>query len=791
MRRLRGSLLTLLAVAVSSSFSWAQEPEDIVRAIDVRFTGPETVNRSVVMANIQTAVGKPRSRDMIEQDVRNLINTGYFFDVRVLEEPVIDGVRIVFQVQGKATIKEIIIEGEKRFKEERLRRECSQKVGDTMDERKAHDDAHKMEELYQKAAYPDVKVTYEVSADKDTGKAILRFKVHEGERVYIKLIKFAGNKAYTDDRLRKLLKTRRHWWGSWLSSTGVLKEEDFKEDVDKLRDHYHSNGYIDMDVLSTRIERIGPKWMVIHIDIFEGAQYRVGTTTIEGNKLFPTTELETRLKMTSGKTFTPSGMTTDQKALEDYYGSRGYLDTAVRPIRAPNVETGRIDLTYSIREGELTYIEKIEIRGNTKTKDKVIRRELAVHPGEIYDTVRVDRSVERLKNLGYFDPTKIEATPEPTDVPNRKNLVLDLEEQRTGSVNFGAGFSSIDSLIGFVEMTQGNFDLFNWPTFTGGGEKLRLRLQVGLKRQDEVLSFVEPWFLDKKLALSFEAFHHTASYLSSEYNEQHTGVSLGLEKALTEFVRGRIEYGIQDIFLDVSRTASQEIQSQQGSHLSSSVDGSVTYDTRDSVFLTTRGNRTDLKAEVAGGPLGGNVSLYKLTAESKLFFPFFDKQVLQLQGSAGVVDAFGSTRADETNVVETIINRNGAVESVRRAVDTVPIFDRFFLGGANTMRGFGYRKISPRDVRNEPTGGNTYVNGTAEYSVPIIERVRGAIFFDIGNVYQDAYDFDFRDLKSDAGIGVRLNLPIGPLRLDYGYPIMTDRASGRTGKIQFSVGYQF
>ncbi|HUJ72926.1 MAG TPA: outer membrane protein assembly factor BamA [Verrucomicrobiae bacterium] len=791
MRRLRWSLLAMVAVVISSPFSWAQESEDIVREIVVRFTGPETVNRSVVTANIQTAVGKPRSRDMIEQDVRNLINTGYFFDVRVLEEPVVDGVRIVFQVQGKATIKEIIIEGEKRYKEERLRRECSQKVGDTMDERKAHDDAHKMEELYQKAAYPDVKVTYDVSADKDTGKAILKFTVHEGERVYIKQVKFTGNKAYSDDRLRKILKTRRHWWGSWLSSTGVLKEEDFKEDLDKLRDHYHSNGYIDMDVRGTRIERVSAKWMVIYVDIFEGAQYRVGTITVQGNKLFPTTELENRLKMTSGKTFTPTGMTADQKALEDYYGTRGYLDTAVRPIRAPNVETGQIDLTYSVREGELTYIEKIEIRGNTKTKDKVIRRELAVHPGEIYDTVRVDRSVERLKNLGYFNPQKVEATPEPTDVPNRKNLVLDLEEQRTGSVNFGAGFSSIDSLIGFVELTQGNFDLFNWPTFTGGGEKLRLRLQVGLKRQDEILSFVEPWFLDQKLALSFDAFHHSSSYLSTEYNEQRTGISLGLEKALTEFVRARVEYSIQDIDLTVQKTASQELQSQDGSHLRSSVAGQVTYDTRDSVFLTTRGNRTEVRAEVAGGPLGGDVSLYKLTAETKLFFPFFDKQVLQLQGGMGVVEAFGATRADETNVVETIVNKNGGVRSVLRAVDTVPIFDRFFLGGANTMRGFGYRKVSPVDIADQPIGGNTYLNGTAEYSYPIVERIRGAFFFDIGNVYQDAYDFDFNNLKSDAGIGIRLNLPIGPLRLDYGYPIMTDRASGRTGKIQFSVGYQF
>jgi outer membrane protein insertion porin family len=789
MRRLLWVLFTFFAAIVPSAPSWAQEPEEvIVREIEVRFSGPETVNRSVVMANIQTAVGKPRSREMIEQDVRNLINTGYFYDVRVLEEPMVDGVRVVFQVQGKAMIKEIIMEGNKRFKEERLKREYSQKVGDSLDERKAHDDARKMEELYQKSGYPDIKVIYEVSIDKDTGKAILKFKVHEGERVYIRQIKFTGNKAFPDGRLLKILKTRRHWWGSWLAGTGVLKQEDFKEDLDKLRDFYDSNGYIDMEIRGTHTERVGPKWMVITIDLYEGTQYKVGTVTIDGNKLFPTPDLEKHLKMTSGKTFTPTAMSADQKALEDYYGGRGYLDTSARPIRAPNVETGRIDMTYAIHEGELTYIEKIEIRGNTKTKDKVIRRELAVNPGEIYDTVRVDRSVDRLKNLGYF--SKVEATPEPTDVPNRKDLVLNLEEQRTGSVTFGAGFSSIDSLLGFVEITQGNFDLFNWPSFTGGGEKLRLRLQVGFKRQDEVLSFVEPWFLDQKLSLGFDAFHHNSNYLSTEYAEQRTGIDLWLEKALNEFIRGRIEYGIQDIDLTVDRLASQEIRSQDGSHTRSSVTGTLVYDTRDSVFLTTRGNRTEVSAEVAGGPVGGNVSDYKLNAKTSFYFPFFDKQVLQLVGAAGVVDAFGTSRSAGSNVIETVVS-GGVTSTVARAIDPVPIFDRYFLGGANTLRGFAFRKVSPKDGNNEPIGGNTFVNATAEYSYPIVERVRGAFFFDIGNVYQNAYDFTFSDLKSDAGIGVRLNLPIGPLRLDYGYPIMSDKFTGRSGKIQFSVGYQF
>jgi outer membrane protein insertion porin family len=200
-----------------------------------------------------------------------------------------------------------------------------------------------------------------------------------------------------------------------------------------------------------------------------------------------------------------------------------------------------------------------------------------------------------------------------------------------------------------------------------------------------------------------------------------------------------------------------------------------------------------MNAEVAGGGLGGGVDVYKLNLTSSVFFPLPNQQVFELLGAARVVDAFGSTEADGTNVIETIVNHNGPVgsSSVLRRVDPVPIFDRLFLGGANTLRGFAFRQVGPQDVYGEPIGGNTSVNGTAEYSYPIIERVRGAFFFDIGNVYPNAYEVTVSSLKSDAGIGLRLNLPIGPLRLDYGYPIMTDSQSGRVGKFQFSVGYQF
>jgi len=768
----------------------AQETEPIVREIEIKFMGPETVSRTLITANIQTVVGKLRSRDTVEQDVRNLIGTGNFSDVRVLEEAIDGGVKVVFQVQGKATIKEIAFDGQKRFKEERLRRELGVKVGDILSELKLTEDARKMTQLYQKAGYPDVKIDPELSIDRDTSGALVKFKVTEGKRVFIKAVRFVGNQSFPAEKgalwfrngLQSMIKTKRHWWMSWLSGSGMLKDEEFQEDLEKIRDFYRDHGFIDMEITDANMQRVGDRWMVITITISEGRQYKVGNVQIEGNKLFPNAELEKQLKMNAGRMFTPGGLTADLKALEDYYGGRGYLDTNVRATKTPNVGTGRMDLLYTIREGELVYIERIDFNGNVRTKDKVIRRELAVAPGDVYNTVRIDRSIDRLKNLGYFK--KVESRPEPTDVPNRRDVVLTVEEQQTGNVMFGAGFSSIDSLLGFVELTQGNFDLFNWPSFTGGGQKARLRMQIGVERQDYIASFTEPWFMDQRLSLGVDLFHNSASYLSSQFTEQRTGGSLRLERGVNEFLRAQAQYSIQEISMSVDNNASQELQSQSEGKLRSAVLAGLVWDTRDSVFLTTRGNRTELSGEVAGGPFGGDVNLYKLNAKTAFYFPLFDGHVLQVLGAAGVVDAFGDTKNSGPTVFEPSIGKFVKVNDV-------PIFDRYFLGGPNSLRGFGYRDVGPKDAQNDAIGGNSFANATMEYTFPIVERIRGALFFDIGNVWRDAYDIGLGDLKSDIGLGVRLNLPIGPLRLDYGYPLQTDRTTSKSGHIQFSMGYQF
>ena len=441
-----------------------------------------------------------------------------------------------------------------------------------------------------------------------------------------------------------------------------------------------------------------------------------------------------------------------------------------------------MDLEYKIEEGQKSYIEKIEIRGNAKTKDRVLRRELAVAPGEVFDMVRVKVSKARLEGLQYFE--KVDARPEPTDIPNRKNLVIGVEEKSTGNVSLGAGFSSVDSVVGYVEFTQGNFDLANPPLFTGAGQKFRARIQVGTQRQDYTISFVEPWFLGRKLALGVDLYKRTMSYQSLEslYNEDRTGAKISLTRALgSDFLIGSLSYTIEDVgIVDVSSNAPASITAEAGHALLSKVGASLAFDTRNKVTLPNKGQRTELFGEYVGGPLGGDKEFYKVELKSAWYFKgFMEGDVLELAGRIGVADSLKSG-------------------------EDVPFYERYYLGGLDSLRGFQYREIGPSEPLlytsgNEPVGGDTYWFATAEYSTPIIERLRIAVFYDIGMVYPGSFSFTpgpssvaGRDTGSYAdnwGIGFRLNLPIGPLRLDYGIPINSPPGIGGSGRFQFGVGY--
>ncbi len=762
-------IATYLAFLTLFAFTATAQNGPKITDIQVEHVGPEAASAELIKGHIRVKVGDAYNQVAVDDDVRNLYGTGYFYEIRVAQEPADDGVKLIYQVQGKPTLTDIVFEGNEKYGRRRLSKRVTSKVGEPLDEQKLFLDSRKILEFYQKAGYQKTKVEYAVNIVPKAGRGTAIFKITEAPKTYIKSVNFEGATAFKQKKLRKEIKTRKRWFFSWLTGSGVLKDEQLEDDREKLIKFYHDEGYIDFEIKDLRIEPYSKKKITLDFDVFEGNQYRVGSVSIKGSSLYTPAEIQTRLRMHAGELFTPGGLRDDVEAIQDFYGEKGYIETSVISRKNANIEKGTMDIVYEIQEGEKFFIEKISIRGNTKTKDRVIRRELAVTPGESFDMVAVKLSKARLEGMNFF--SKVDHSEEPTDIPNRKDLVIGVEEKNTGNFSVGAGFSSVDSLVGFVEVSQGNFDLFKPPTFSGGGQKFRLRAQIGTRRQDYILSFVEPWFFGKKLSFGVDIFHRDLDYVSDIYDERRTGTTLSLSRALgSDFLIGTLSYTLEEVgIVDVDPAASPTIRAEEGIRSSSKMGASIAYDTRNSNFLPSAGQRTELSTKFAGGPLGGQTDIYGFELRSSHYFKGFGSgHIIEAIGAAGVVDSHDGNR--------------------------VPLFERYFLGGANNLRGYRFRHVGPRDGFNEPIGGSTFWMGSLEYSIPIITRLRFATFYDIGMVYQKAYSFDegtsnTGGFNDNVGFGFRLDLPIGPLRLDYGIPINSDPANGRSGRFQFGAGY--
>ncbi|PYJ75327.1 MAG: outer membrane protein assembly factor BamA [Verrucomicrobia bacterium] len=662
-------------------------------------------------------------------------------------------------------MREIEIDGAERIKAKRLRKEIKLKLNQPINEQQLEEARQKIIEIYQAHGFTDVSAQFRVDAiDEKRGTSRVVFTINEGAKGAVRQIHFEGNEHFSERALRKQMKTRGKTLVSFIDKSGRLDEVQLQQDLDKIREWYQDHGYIDVEIKDVRRERSHNGPLILTIVIAEGPQYHVGKLTISGEKVATEGNIRALLKMKEGSVYSPKALHDDAKALADAYGSGGYVDLVILPEGTP-AGPGRIDVHYKIEEGDRSFLQRVNIVGNTRTKDKVIRREVLIAPGDVFNTVRVDTTKKRLENLGYF--SKVETYPEDTDVAGRKDLTILVQEKRTGSLSFGAGFSTIDSLVGFIELTQGNFDLMNWPSFTGAGQKFRLRIQYGTQRKDFVLNLTEPYFLDRKLSLSGQLFFTEANYLSSVYDQRNYGFSIEARKPINAFMYASLGYRLQDVDIyNVSSSASAAIQSQKGSFVESEIFTSLVFDRRDNPLLTRRGQRVSLSPYIAGGFLGGDTQIYGWDLEASQYFHFKWDTILLFNGEIATVSKWGSGTE-------------------------VPIFNRLYLGGSNNLRGFDFRDVGPHDINGEPLGGNSMARATVEFTVPIIAKARAAIFYDTGFVNSDSWSFGFNDIASDIGVGVRLDLPIGPLRIDYGYPLQKDGATTNGGKFNFNVGYQF
>jgi len=745
-----------------------QSPQKLVTSIEV--IGNKSISSNTIISKIKTRIGSPYSDNIVTEDIKRLYLLGYFSDINIDKEDYKDGVKIIITVAERPIIEKITFEGMKHtfFNRDKLMEIIKSKEKQYLDYPTLKEDAASLKKQYEKKGFNDAYVDYRVEVSKDANRADVVFVVDENLRFKVRDVNFEGNKYFTAKRLIKIMKTRH----AWLFNPGALKEEVLAEDMEKLKSFYQREGFADVKVENVVERQPKKRAITITVKIDEGKKYEVGDIAIQGNSAVLEDVIRAQIKeCSSGKVFSQDAMNMDISNIQSVYFDRGYIFAGIQEATSLNPETGKVDILYTVTENEIAYVDKINIKGNIKTKDLVIRRELRIHPGEQFDGEKLRRSKERLQNLGFFE--EVSYGTEPTDIPNKRDLTVEVKEMKTGAFSFGGGYSTIDEFLGFVEIEQKNFDWKNWPYFTGDGQNLRLRAKIGTVSDEYSVGWTEPWMLDYPVSFGFDVYrrsHDRESDIGYGYDETRTGGDLRLGKELTEYLRGALVYRFESIEIaNILSTATWELRKETGQNSISSLLFGLTYDKRDNVFDATKGYVLNGSVEGAGGPFGGDKDFMRFIGSGAQYFPLFKGSVISLSARLGLADAFG----DSTDL---------------------PIYERFFAGGGSTVRGYEERKIGPLDaVTNDPIGGNALLVSSAEYTYPIFGFLKLAAFFDAGNVWKDVGDLGSGGFKSSVGFGVRVKTPMGPVKVDYGIPLSKqvgeeDKSSGR---FHFSIGSGF
>ncbi len=765
-----------LAFLLIPSLSWGQSTEgklsselpnsNVVKAIEVE--GQKTISLATILSKIKTRVGQEYLETVVSDDLKRLYNTGYFSDVSVDRQDYPGGgIKLVLHVLEKPIVEELTFSKIRLFNPRVLGKKLKTQLGQFLDNKFLKDDIQTIQDLYNQKGLTDAQVDVETFIDQVTNKAKLHFVIKEGYRVRIKRIYFTGNSSFAANRLKRVIKTRPKW--SFIQS-GYLKKDVLTEDVERVKSFYEQNGFIDAKV-DYETKELGQGFMDIHFNLSEGKKYFVGKIIVEGNHIVTSEQISEAMKETKQNgVFSREKFSVDLSKIRTLYFDRGYIFADVAEATSLDSQTGTVDVKVTIEEGEPAYVRKVKVQGNTRTRDIVIRRELKVLPGEQFDGAKLRRSKERLDNLGYFEDVNFDI--EDTDVHDKKDLVVQVKEAKTGTLSFGGGFSTVDKVVGFVELEQKNFDITNWPTFTGGGQHLSFRAETGSTKNNLYLTFLEPWLFDYPISFGADAYktqHDRQSDTGRAYDENRLGGVLHLGKQFSEYVSGEISYKNEKVRIENFESGvSADLLAEEGTNQVSVLGLTLERDTRDSTYNPQKGWLLNGGFDLAGGPLGADKDFYRTQLSTNYYIPLKFESVVELRARVGFVDAYGNSQK-------------------------VPIFERFFAGGAYTIRGYDERGVGPLDsATNDPIGGESLFVANVEYTIPLIDFVKLAAFFDTGNVWPSVGDFGTEELKSGFGAGLRVKTPIGPISLDYGYPLNDEPGKqDRSGKFYFSVSRGF
>ncbi len=770
MKKTTAILLSLLAAAAVHA--------EVIKDIRIVNQAGEVYGISSVAAFTSFRVGeqvpdRETILSAIAVDVNRMRESGRYSYVNARMDVQGDGVVLVYTVTTKHRLRRIgFIGGEKSGR--KMRKKSELEIGQFADDSTFEMAAAKLREAYRDYWYPDAEITWSSKVDDELGTVDVVFTIDAGDKMAVKNIQFEGNDLIDDSKLRRVIQQKEKRWWSFITGSGKYKDEVVDSDVYSIKSLYMNNGFLDAEVSEPVLDRSNPKRSRLTFRIVEGQRYRIGRVTLSGVEAYPEQEVRRMLRLRPGDIASVQNIESASEAISAHYGNRGYVRTNVRPVYDANAETAVVDIEYQVTEGSIGYIKSVNISGHERTLDKVIRRELVMYPGEKYNRSRIRTSQSRLQNLNYFEVVNI--SPESAGEGDQYNINVQVKEKATGQFTAGVGFSSVDSLVGYVELSQGNFNWKRWPPI-GAGQKFKIRLQLGTSRNDVEISFIEPWFLNRQLSFGIDLFHRESEYFSDSYDQQNDGFSLSLGKPLSRWTRGSLSYTLEQFRVyNVDDDASTSIQEEEGYRLKSGVDYTWTFNSQDRFFNATRGNKTTVTPYMAGGILGGETDIFGARVRSTQYWQLKGNMVFNLRGHIESVEAFGDS-------ADTALTYG----------DGVPIFDRLFLGGSYNLRGFDYRDVGPTDPDTEdPVGGNSMAFWTAELTYPIWNQIRGALFYDWGFVNAESWDFDPSDYHDDWGIGLRLDMPGFPLHLDYAWPITyDDRYLSGSGRFNFLIGHTF
>ncbi len=721
--------------------------------VAVRIKGNQRIEEDAIRRILKVKKGDVYNQKNISEELKSIFKMGYFDDVRADAETVAGGKIITFVVKEKPTVRAILVEGNTWvYDDDEIKENLTLRKGSILNINTLQSDMRRIEELYKEKNFYNVKVKFNVFPQKDN-QADIEYEIDEGQKFLVKTIEFVGNTAYSDDDLKDEMDTSEENMFSWISSAGTLNEENLSLDIAKLTAFYHNNGYVSARVGEPEV-KFADGGITITIRVAEGKRFKVGEVTMTGDLIIPAEQLMEKVKIVEKEYYNQDVLRLDVITLSDIYADEGYANVDIAPRIKQDNAKATVDIDFEISKGKQVYFEDIMISGNSRTRDKVIRRELQVYEQELYGGQRLKRSIRNLFRLDYFEDVKVETIKGSAD--DKMKVRINVIEKNTGAFEFGGGYGNVENFFGTAAISDRN--LF------GRGQTLSLQAQLGSKTAKYTLSFTEPWLFD--IPLTAGASIYNWKYSFSTYDKDSIGGNARLGYPLIDYSRITLTY-TYDIanIKNVDDDAADSIKDNEGENTKSSITTTVKYDSRDDGFHPTTGSFHTGSHEFAG--LGGTVGFNKIVLETGWYFPLIWKFVGVLHGKAGYVKELEGMN--------------------------LPDYEKFYMSGFGGLRGFERDDLAPRDDNGDVVGADKFLVGNAELRFPLFEQagLYGSVFFDTGEAWAKDEDPDPGNLRESAGFTFRWRSPMGPIVLGYGWildPQPTDKASGNW---EFSMASSF